>query len=222
MSPVRRVKTRTQPCTVEQARKWLADAHKFLEVAELASGESSATSVNVAAANAAPAGIAAADAACCRALGERSRGDDHRDALALVGPGQPGRHGRGERPRAPARAQERRRVRPVEHLPDQARVCAAPGTQARRVRRGGPAAMIPSRASDGGTGACFAIPAQPAHLAQERSESAASRTSASAPSEASCEAVALTASESQSYCCPCGKTVESQARNTSARAERSE
>jgi hypothetical protein len=30
------------------------------------------------------AGIAAADAACCRAVGERSRGDDHRDAIALV------------------------------------------------------------------------------------------------------------------------------------------
>ena len=36
------------------------------------------------------AGIAAADAACCRALGERSRGDDHRDAIALVAQVIPG------------------------------------------------------------------------------------------------------------------------------------
>jgi hypothetical protein len=41
-------------------------------------------------ANAALAGVAAADAACCRALGERSRGDDHRHALALVGQVSPG------------------------------------------------------------------------------------------------------------------------------------
>ena len=90
MSPARRVRTRTQPCTAEQARKRLADARKFLELAELAGGESDATSSNVATANAALAGIAAADAACCRALGERSRGDDHRDALALVGQVSPG------------------------------------------------------------------------------------------------------------------------------------
>jgi hypothetical protein len=36
------------------------------------------------------AGIAAADAACCRALGERSRGDDHREATKLVAQVQPG------------------------------------------------------------------------------------------------------------------------------------
>jgi hypothetical protein len=30
------------------------------------------------------AGIAAVDAACCKALGERSRSQDHRDAVALV------------------------------------------------------------------------------------------------------------------------------------------
>ena len=32
MSPARRVRTRTQPCTAEQARKRLADARKFLEL----------------------------------------------------------------------------------------------------------------------------------------------------------------------------------------------
>jgi hypothetical protein len=90
MSPARRVKTRTQPCTPEHARKRLADARRFLELAELAGDEADATSFNVAAANAALAGIAAADTACCRALGERSRGDNHRDAVALVAQVSPG------------------------------------------------------------------------------------------------------------------------------------
>jgi hypothetical protein len=90
MSPARRVKTRTEQCTPEQAQKRLADARKFLELAELASEESDATSFNVAAANAAVAGIAAADAACCSALGERSRGEDHRDAIELVAQVSPG------------------------------------------------------------------------------------------------------------------------------------
>lgn len=43
----------------------------------------------VAAANAVLAGIAAADAACCKALGERSRGQDHRDAVDLLAQVQP-------------------------------------------------------------------------------------------------------------------------------------
>jgi hypothetical protein len=90
MSPARRVKTRTQPCTPAQAHKRLADARKFLELAELVSEESDVTSFNVAAANAALAGIAAADAACCRALSERSRGEDHRAAIALVAQVSPG------------------------------------------------------------------------------------------------------------------------------------
>ena len=42
------------------------------------------------AANAALAGITAADAACCRRLGERSRGQDHRDAIKLVEQVEPG------------------------------------------------------------------------------------------------------------------------------------
>ena len=70
MSPARRVKTRTQPCTREQARKRLADARKFLELAELVDDGSESASLGVSAANAVLAGIAAADAACCRALGE--------------------------------------------------------------------------------------------------------------------------------------------------------
>jgi hypothetical protein len=90
MSPARRVKTRTQPCTAERARERLADARKFLELAELGGDEPEATSFGVSSANAALAGIAAADAACCRALGERSRGEDHRDAIPLVAQVSPG------------------------------------------------------------------------------------------------------------------------------------
>ena len=87
MTPARRVKTRTQPCTPEQARKRLADARKSLELAELVDDDTDTAGLGVSAANA---GIAAADAACCRALGERSRGDDHRDAIALVAQVSPG------------------------------------------------------------------------------------------------------------------------------------
>jgi hypothetical protein len=36
------------------------------------------------------AGIAAADAACCKALGERSRSQDHRDAIKLIRQISPG------------------------------------------------------------------------------------------------------------------------------------
>ena len=39
---------------------------------------------NVAAGLAVLAGIAAADAACCKALGESSRGPDHRDAASVL------------------------------------------------------------------------------------------------------------------------------------------
>ena len=75
---------------VSDARKRLADARKFLELADMVADPNEPTSLGVSAANAVLAGIAAADAACCAALGERSRSEDHRDAtrlLALVTPG---------------------------------------------------------------------------------------------------------------------------------------
>ena len=62
------------------ARKRLADARKFLELAETVADANEPTSLGVSSANAVLAGIAAADAACCAALGERSRSEDHRDA----------------------------------------------------------------------------------------------------------------------------------------------
>lgn len=76
---------RTQPCDRAQARTRLDNAQKALEVAELVAGEQEIpASRSVAAALAVLSGIASADAACCAALGRRSRGDDHREAVALL------------------------------------------------------------------------------------------------------------------------------------------
>jgi len=76
---------RTQPCDRAQARARFDNAQKSLEVAELAAGEHEIpASRSVAAALAVLSGIASADAACCAALGRRSRGDDHREAAALL------------------------------------------------------------------------------------------------------------------------------------------
>jgi len=67
------------------ARTRLDNAEKSLEVAELAAAEEEIpASRNVATAVAVLSGIASAEAACCAALGRRSRGDDHREAAALL------------------------------------------------------------------------------------------------------------------------------------------
>lgn len=81
-----RKKGRTQDCSPAQARKRQADAQSFLEVAELAADETDPDVEygGAAAALAILAGIAASDAACCHALGKRSRGQDHRDAQRLL------------------------------------------------------------------------------------------------------------------------------------------
>jgi hypothetical protein len=76
---------RTKPCDRTQARTRLENAQKSLEVAELAAGEEEIpASRSVAAALAVLSGIAAADSACCAALGRRSRGEDHREAATLL------------------------------------------------------------------------------------------------------------------------------------------
>ncbi len=80
---------RTQPCSEDQARTRLAHARKFLEVAQLV-GEDDPECASVAASLAVLAGIAASDAACCKALGRRSRGKDHHQAEDLVGDIEPG------------------------------------------------------------------------------------------------------------------------------------
>jgi hypothetical protein len=75
---------RTQDCNEGDARRRLRDARAQLELAELATADSSAEDKKAAASCAVLAGIAAADAACCRSLGRRSRSQDHGDAVALV------------------------------------------------------------------------------------------------------------------------------------------
>ena len=75
---------RTQKCDRKDASTRLAHARKFLEVAEIVPDDQIAESGSVAAALAVLAGIAASDAACCVALGRRSRGEDHHDAEELL------------------------------------------------------------------------------------------------------------------------------------------
>lgn len=77
---------RRQPCSARDARTRRSQARKFLEVAEIAADEQAGDPeyASVAASLAVLAGIAAADAACCKALGERSRSQDHHDAEGLL------------------------------------------------------------------------------------------------------------------------------------------
>lgn len=77
---------RVQVCGESQARQRLGHARSFLEVAELAADASdpSLEYGSVAASVAILAGIAAADAACCKELGQRSRSDNHHDAEVLL------------------------------------------------------------------------------------------------------------------------------------------
>jgi hypothetical protein len=75
---------RTRRCGRLEATKRLGDARKYLEVADLVAGEDGPDSIDVSVGLAVLAGIAAADAACCAALGESSRSEDHRDAADLL------------------------------------------------------------------------------------------------------------------------------------------
>lgn len=89
MSP--RETTRIQRCSKADARTRLRHAARFLEVAELVAEEGDDLDYSSAsAALAVLAGIAASDAACCAALGRRARGQDHREAAALLDKVQPG------------------------------------------------------------------------------------------------------------------------------------
>jgi len=76
---------RTETCGDEQARTRLGQARALLEVAELVGADQDELATpSVAAALAVLAGIAAGDAACCAAVGRRSRSQDHRQALVLL------------------------------------------------------------------------------------------------------------------------------------------
>ena len=75
---------RRRPCTVVEARALLANARAYLETATLVRTEPRAGFDHVAVGTAVLAAIAASDAICCRALGERARGQDHHEAVELL------------------------------------------------------------------------------------------------------------------------------------------
>jgi len=83
---------RTQTCGAPQARQRLAQARSYMDVARLTADEKDPNLEYpaVAASVAILAGIAAADAACCHALGCRSRSDNHHDSEALLAEITPG------------------------------------------------------------------------------------------------------------------------------------
>jgi hypothetical protein len=86
----RRAAGRTQVCGRSDAQSRLRDAQAHLDLAELGTATSSPAEQKAAASSAVLAGIAAADAACCSALGQRSRTQDHRDAVAVLRDVTPG------------------------------------------------------------------------------------------------------------------------------------
>ena len=78
---------RTARCDREAALTRVRQARAFIEVAELCLPEADDPEMplrGVVGALAVLAGIAASDAACCTRLGQRSRGQDHSQAVALV------------------------------------------------------------------------------------------------------------------------------------------
>ena len=90
---------RQQTCTRDDARRRLADAHSMMVVADLVITDD--LTPGVAGALAVLAGIAASDAACCAVLGSRNRGQDHQDAVTLLG---------SIEPNGPAMARDLRRL----------------------------------------------------------------------------------------------------------------
>src|SRR5437763_7773999 len=82
---------RTQRCSERDASTRLDHARRFLDVAELTAGQGSDIEyASVSASLAVLSGIAASDAACCKALGRRTRGQDHRQAEDLLAQVEPG------------------------------------------------------------------------------------------------------------------------------------
>jgi hypothetical protein len=85
-----RKSSRTSACGELEARARLADARAQLQLAELAGAGSQAAEIKAAVSCAVLAGIAASDAACCKALGRTNRSQNHRDAVELLGQVSPG------------------------------------------------------------------------------------------------------------------------------------
>jgi hypothetical protein len=76
---------RTQKCSHADAETRLRHSQRFIDVAKLVADEGNDIEyASPSASLAVLAGIAASDAACCRALGRRSRAQDHRAATKLV------------------------------------------------------------------------------------------------------------------------------------------
>jgi hypothetical protein len=83
MSP--RSSGRSQRCDQTHATVRFDQARAFLDTAELvATVDDDLATPGVAAALAVLAGIAASDAVCCTVLGQRARGQDHRQATDLL------------------------------------------------------------------------------------------------------------------------------------------
>lgn len=74
---------RPQACGKPEARTRLEHARAFADTAELVLDVDDDASLNVSVSLAVLVGIAASDAACCAVLGQRARGQDHREALPL-------------------------------------------------------------------------------------------------------------------------------------------
>lgn len=76
--------SRTSECTKHDVRNRLVQAGASLDAARLELDTNEPGWLNVAASNAVLAGIAAADAACCHALGKRPNGQNHNEAVHLL------------------------------------------------------------------------------------------------------------------------------------------
>jgi len=82
---VTRPSGQSRRCGPGEAGERFDHALRFLETAELVLEDTTRRAhANVAGALAVLAGVATADAVCCRALGRHHRGDDHRAASALL------------------------------------------------------------------------------------------------------------------------------------------
>jgi hypothetical protein len=85
-----RAAARTAPCGQAEARIRIADARAQLQLSQLATTSSEPEEAKAGISCAVLAGIAAADAACCKALGRTNRSQSHHDAVALLGQVEPG------------------------------------------------------------------------------------------------------------------------------------
>ena len=76
---------RRKPCSTRTRRGRLRKAQEFLEIAELAGTEYPDGCVS----NAILSGIASADVICCVRVGEHAAGDNHQQAVELLGRADP-------------------------------------------------------------------------------------------------------------------------------------